>query len=81
MGQELDEIKKRHAKKADGIDSLHQRLVEALRNIPETNKEVTAYQLQGLMQALEAADFPIRQRLRISVALVEGKPHFLDDNC
>jgi hypothetical protein len=27
------------------------------------------------MQALEAADFPIRQRLRISVALVEGKAY------
>jgi predicted small metal-binding protein len=46
MVQELEEIKKRHAKKSDGIDSLHQRLVEALRNIPESNKEVTAYQLQ-----------------------------------
>lgn len=72
MVGELEEIKKRHVKKGEAIDDLHQRLVEALRNIPDSNKEATAYQLQGLMQALEAADFPIRQRLRISVSLVEG---------
>jgi len=69
---ELEEIKKRHTKKTDSIEELHQRLVESLRNIPDSNKEATAYQLQGLMQSLEEADFPIRVRLKISVALVEG---------
>jgi hypothetical protein len=69
---ELEDIKKKHAKKPDSIEELHQRLVESLRNIPDSNKEATAYQLQGLMQALEATDFPIRTRLKISVCLVEG---------
>jgi len=69
---ELEDIKKRHQKKPESVEDLHQRLVDSLRNIPESNKEATAYQLQGLMQALEATDFPIRIRLKISVALVEG---------
>ncbi len=68
----LLDIKKRHQKRGDSIEDLHQRLVDSLRNVPESNKEATAYQLQGLMQALEAADFPIRVRLKISVSLVEG---------
>jgi len=69
---ELDEIRKKHTKRNESVDELHKRLVEGLKNIPDTNKEVVAYQLQGLMQALEAATFPIRIRMKISVTLIEG---------
>ncbi len=69
---ELDDIRGKHIKIPNKIEDLHSRLVEGLKSIPETNKEVLAYQLQGLMQALEAAEFPIRVRMKISVTMVEG---------
>lgn len=70
--QELDELRKRYSKKINTIEELHPRLVTALQNIPNSNKEAVAYQLQGLMQVLEEADFDIKSRLKIAVALVEG---------
>jgi hypothetical protein len=72
MMKELDDIRGRHSKRDMPIEVLRDRLVEALRNLPDSNKEAVAYQLQGLMQSLESASFPIKSRMWISVTLVEN---------
>lgn len=70
--QELEDLRKRFSKRTDTIEELHPRLVQALQKIPDSNKEAVAYQLQGLMQVLEEAEFPVRVRLKIAVTLIEG---------
>jgi len=69
---ELEELKKRHPKRNNSPEELRKRLVDGLKNIPDTNKEVMAYQVQGLMQAMEAASIPIKIRLFVTVNVVEG---------
>jgi len=73
MATELEDIKKKHARKiTDSIEELHQRFIAGIKGVPDANKEATAYQLRGLMEALEAASFPLKSRLKICVVLVEG---------
>eukprot|EP01114_Cavostelium_apophysatum_P004141 TRINITY_DN1430_c0_g1_i1.p1 TRINITY_DN1430_c0_g1~~TRINITY_DN1430_c0_g1_i1.p1 ORF type:complete len:927 (+),score=438.60 TRINITY_DN1430_c0_g1_i1:170-2950(+) len=69
---ELEALRKKHAKLPDSAEELRERFVNGIKSIPESNKEAAAYQLQGLMQSLEAAQFDLKTRMRICVALVEG---------
>lgn len=63
MMQELEDIKKKHAKKSESagtefslckysshLEELRERFISGVKSIPEGNKEAAAYQLQGLIQ-------------------------------
>ncbi|PRP75761.1 trichohyalin [Planoprotostelium fungivorum] len=70
---ELENIRGRHtARDTSSASDIHPRLVQALANIPDTNKEATAYQLQGLVQSLEEASYDINTRLSVALAVTEN---------
>jgi len=71
--QNWNHLKKKHQRNnANTAEELRERFVNGIKSIPESNKEAAAYQLQGLMQSLEAAQFDLKSRMKICVALVEG---------
>ena len=72
--KELEEISSVHAfsKKHLSVKEMKEYVVKGLQSIPEGNKEAFAYQLQGLIQALQEADFPDFVQMSIAYFLVEG---------
>jgi len=69
---ELDELKRKYRRNASTLEDLARRVVEALGKVVNSNKDVVAYQVRALMGGMEEAGFPMKTRMKIAVALVEG---------